>query len=238
MAKNTEYFKGMFAAASAAIPKESKNREYVVLYKTAMDCIRDGESEAGYVQNQIGYNSETLLTKVPNGKKSTKDKVEYFTRAELFSLAWNKAMNDVRHNVANATIAATWGISVEGMRGISGYIVPYCSSIERLVDTVTFVASKNDAKVLRRAGLAPVKISKQGSESFEMPMGTFLKTVLDKKLPLIDSKLEAEKKPTPQISDRHEAFAAMYRAKLGKYTEFRTQRLSVEIAGIADGYDW
>lgn len=238
MAKNAEWFKKIFADANTAIPKDSKNREYVVLYKACMDSIRGGENEPGYVQNQLGYNSETLVTKVPNAKKSTKDKVEYFTRAELFTLVFNKALNDVRYNVAMATVAATWGISIEGMRGINSYISGYCGAIERLSDTVVFVASKNDAKVLRESGLEPTKVSKQGSETFSLPIELFTKTILDKKLPLLDPKLEAEKKPTPQISDRHNAFAATYRAKLGKYTQFRTQRLSIEVEGIADGYEW
>lgn len=237
MAQSAQFFKDIFAAAAVAISEGSKNREYVVLYKSVMDCIRKGESEAAYVQNQLGYNSETLLTKIVNGKKSTKDKTEYFTKAELFGLAWNKAMSDVRKNVANATIAKVWGISIEGMRGIAGYVGPYCSAIERQSDDVVFVPAGKDAKVLSTI-LKPTKTSKTGVSTYTMSIKDFLTTILDKKLPLEDAKLTAEKKPTPQISGRHAEFADVYRSKLGKYTQFRTQRLSVALEGIDDDYEW
>ena len=223
MAKNAEWFKGIFAEATKLTAPEVKNREYVVLYRAVMNCVRGGENDQGYVRNQLGYNSDNLPTTVPSD--NTAGKVEYFTRSALFAVIWNKVLNDVRAKVADATTNEVWGIAVEGMRGINGYLMPYCGAIERESGEVSFVASKNDAKVLGQI-MEPTKTAKSGQKTFTMPMAQFVKEILDKKL------------PGNGIAEKHDAFAVAYRNRLGKYTAFRSQRLSNAVADIADGLEW
>ena len=224
--KNAEWFSGIFAAASVAIPADTKNREYNVLYKSVMDCIRGGENDSGYIRNQLGYNSENLPTSIVNAKETTAEKRVMLTKSELFAIVYNKAMNDVRAKVADATANEVWGFSFAGMRGINGYITPYCGAIEREASDVVFVASKDDAKSLISQGIKPAKVSKTGQKQFSMSITDYVKNVLDKKL------------PGQGIADKHEKFVSIYRTKLGKYLDFRTQRLSVGVTDITDGYEW
>lgn len=255
MAKNAEWFKGIFSEASKPskqIPADIKNREYVVLYKAIMDCIRGkdgepGENDQGYVRNQFGYNSDNLPSTIQSD--NTAGKPEFYSKSELFAVVWNKVLADVRSNVADATTSAVWGVSLAGHRGINGILTPYCSAIEREADEVSFVASKNDSKFLCEI-MEPTKVSKGGQKTFTMSMVDFLEVILDKKIPLSLKITETEELPdgveepsktvtrTALISDLHDKFVETYRAKLGKYTAFRSMRLSVGVADIASDLEW
>jgi hypothetical protein len=106
------------------------------------------------------------------------------------------------------------------------------------MDSVTFVAAKKDVKTLSER-VAPSKRSKTGQLTFTLTMSEFV-DYLDRKFPghKIAAKMEKEENGVIVKSSVHDLFVATYMAKLGKYAEFRQQRLSVGVADIADGYEW
>lgn len=222
MAQNAEWFQGVFQASAKAIEADPKipeeNREYLTIYKTCLDCIRGGEHDAGYVRNQIGYSS-VLPTTVP--KRVVDGKTEYLNRTEAFNKIWGKAMQAVRDNVMNRTVADVWGISVKGMQGVEALLRAYGTAIEKGSTTVTFNPQKASAKVLESKGFRADKTGPSGQKTFTVPIATFAE--------ILDTKFGTIKKDgvVVKVAEMHGTFAETYRGKLNKYAQFRMERVTV-----------
>jgi len=241
MVAKLEFFQGVFAAATKAVPEASKNREYVILHTSIIECIRGGQFEQGYVRNSLGYNSEYPSTH-PFEKKG--GKTTYYTKSALFGKIWNAAMGEIRLLVANSTANEVWNFTFIGMRGANGLILPYATAIEKESDVVQFNPSKDDVAFLEGIGLTHEKISKTGQKTFILTMEEYL-VVLDRNFPGqgIGEIEETEVLNTTtgemeivETYTKHEAFVEDFRTRLGKYTKFRTERVSVGLGNLVEQY--
>jgi hypothetical protein len=218
--KDQTFFESCFAKATAETPEVTKNREFVILHKAVIACIREGEYDQGYVRNALGYNAD-LPSKVFKEKVGGKN--VFFTKTELFAKVWAAANAEVRILTANATAREVWGFSFIGATGVNGLMTPYCAAIEKESDQIVFVASKDDAIFLESLDIAHEKTTKQGQKVFSLPIADFT-VLLDKKF-------------NQNVSEKHDAFAELYRAKLSKYTKFRKERMSLDITDMAATYE-
>lgn len=250
--KMQAFFDGVWAKAVAEFPDGQKSVESRRLFHAIVACIRAGEHDAGHIRNSLGYDTDLPSTE-KDGKESIPKKV-------LFQKTFQRALNEVRLRVANASAGEVWGVNFIG-HSASSLIMYYCNAVERDSDQVKFPAPKALKSRLKAAGFA------EKNNFFTIPLNTYVTMVLDPVIPpkaqvkdLLKEQAElvALEKRTAEQESRlkelgemipvmqhpaihlHKEFCANYRERLQQYTDLRSERMTAEFAEIADdfGAEW
>lgn len=247
------FFDGVWAKAVAEFPGGTKCVESKRLFHAIVSCIREGESDMSELRNVLGYDSDLPSTE--------RDGAEYISRRLLFQKTFQRAVNEVRLRVANATAGQVWRVNFIGNKA-APLIMRYCDSVERDSATVKFIPNKVLRSRLKEAGY-----DEQKGGFFVMPIADFTRKVLAQYIPPLPgtkkcetelAELKGIAQPTAEQTARiaelsemipvmqnpavelHKDFVDDYRERLSQYTALRSERMTAEFADIADdfGDEW